>query len=65
MWHNPFCLVEYDKPILCWTHKGKCITFNGVNNREHWKMLVNRYYIEYWMFQNEIIPNENNISNKF
>jgi len=65
MWHNPFCLNKYDVPIICWTHKERCVTFNGVSNRDHWKFLVNKYHIEYWMFQNEITPNENNISDKF
>lgn len=67
MWHNPFCLFEkyYNKPIICWTDDEKCITFNDVGNREHWKFLVNKYHIRYWMLQSEIVPNENNISDKF
>lgn len=65
MWHNPFYLNKYDEPIICWTDNEKCIAFNGVGNREHWKFLVNKYHIKYWMFQSEIIPNENNISDKF
>jgi len=65
MWHNPFCLNKYDEPIICWTKDKECITFNDVKNRVQWKMLVNTYHIKYWMFQSEITPNENNISDKF
>ena len=56
-WKEPKELKIYDKPLLCWTNNYKFITLkDGGDIKEHWKFLVEKYHILYWIYQDEIAP---------
>ena len=58
-WQVPSKLKKFDVPIVCFTANNRIMTFATCRNSEsHWKWLVDKYHVEYWAFQSEIIPIE-------
>ena len=70
-WYDASCEpINIDLPILAWTNNDKLVVFKDTKtwlngDTKHpfsgFKRLVEKYNIKFWVYQNEVLKNNDNI----